>query len=403
MSGIENSGKGDPKCNQEGTFPVVIDEQTARVPDHGVGSHGIQKQTPHRQSKRQQILDNIKVPRLSAAEVSRLIAIEIVLIIQEMRTCEGDDDAAALKLKNFIGQIRALRAVAEVAKVADVWSKRDVVLFDGPGFNFVLGEIASYCEEAASTALRGDNTAVNSIMRELHDIIGVRRTELRSYCTGEDRQSLEAEPTDRWTSEPATENDAPAQAMAHHNEHKDHSEPENESEAEKNLKHPETSPTVPMTSKSRTQNGAGDTATEHNNERNDHSEPESESGANENLKRPETSLTFPSLHKQETKNAAVDKATAHRDEHNDHSEPEKEIEADEHPQRPKTPSSVRLPRNPTTENGAPYTLTPHRDERSDHSEPEDDTLPFEDLLESEADRATAKEVRKSIIKHEESD
>jgi hypothetical protein len=62
-----------------------------------------------------------------------------------------------------------------------------------------------------------------------------------------------------------------------------------------------------------------------------------------------------------------------------------------------------LPRNPTTENGAPYTLTPHRDERSDHSEPEDDTLPFEDLLESEADRATAKEVRKSIIKHEESD
>ena len=358
MSGIENSGNGGPKCNQEGTFPVVIDEQTARVPGDGVGSHGIQKRTPHRQSKLQQILDNIKVPRLSAAEVSRVIAIEIVLIIQEMQTCEGDDDAAALKVKNFIGQIRALRAVAEVAKVADVWSKRDAVLFDGPGFNFVLGEMASYCEEAASRALGGDRAAVNSIMRELHDIIGVRRTELRCYCTREDRQSLDAGPTDGWKSEEeekAFENDAQAQATAHHNEHKDHSEPKIESEAGKHLKHPETAPTVPMTSQPRTKDGAGDKAAERHNERNDHSKPENESGADENLKRPETSPTLPSLHKRETKNGAPKKATA------------------------------------------------HPNERSDHSEAKDDILPFEGLIESEADRAAAKKVWKSIIEHEESD
>ncbi len=216
MSGIENSGNGGPKCNQEGTLPVFSNEQTGRVPGHGVGSHGRQKQTPHRQSKLQQLLDNIKEPRLSAAEVSRLIAIEIVLIIREMQTCESDDDAGALKLKNFIGQIRALRAVAEVAKVADVWSKLDSVRFDAPGFDFVLGEIASYCKEAASTALRGDRVAVNSIMRELHDIIGARRTELRCYCTGEDRQRLEDEPNNRWTNEPGNEDGVPAQAMARH-------------------------------------------------------------------------------------------------------------------------------------------------------------------------------------------
>jgi len=110
-----------------------------------------------------------------------------------------------------------------------------------------------------------------------------------------------------------------------------------------------------MTSQPRTKDGAGDKAAERHNERNDHREPENESGADENLKRPETSPTLPSLHKRETKNGAPKKATA------------------------------------------------HPNERSDHSEAKDDILPFEGLIESEADRAAAKKVWKSIIEHEESD
>src|SRR5271168_984539 len=380
MSGSENSGNGGPKYNQEGTFPVFSNEQTARVPGHGLGSHGVQKQAPNRESKLPEILDKIKDPKVSVAEVTRLIAVEMTLITQDMRTCESEG-AAVFKLKSCMAQIRALRAVAEAAKEADAWTKRDVFDFDGPKFQYVFGEFSKEFKKAALTVLRDDTSTVKSIMMHLRDNLAMRDEEIRretekinydmdapsadlasqevnkplESSKNEIQQCIDPSSTIQLHNEQTTDNGAADDATANRDDHNDHSEPKIESEADKRLKHPETSPTVPMTSQPRTKDGAGDKAAERHNERNDHREPENESGADENLKRPETSPTLPSLHKRETKNGAPKKATA------------------------------------------------HPNERSDHSEPEDDILPLDDLIESEADRAVAKEVRRSIIEREESD
>src|SRR5271163_1189925 len=177
MSGIENSGNGGPKYDREGTFPVFSNEQTALVPGHGLGSHGVQKQAPNRESKLPEILDKIKDPNVSAAEVTRLIAVEMALITQDMRTCESDG-AAVSKLKSYTEQIRALRAVAEAAKEADAWTEREVFDFDGPKFRFVFGEFLKEFKRAALTVLRDDTSTVNNIMKHLRDNLAVREEEL---------------------------------------------------------------------------------------------------------------------------------------------------------------------------------------------------------------------------------
>src|SRR5271170_4874018 len=254
MSGSENSGNGGPKYNQEGTFPVFSNEQTARVPGHGLGSHGVQKQAPNRESKLPEILDKIKDPKVSLAEVTRLIAVEMTLITQDMRTCESEA-AAVFKLKSCMAQIRALRAVAEAAKEADAWTKRAVFDFDGPKFQYVFGEFGKEVKKAALTVLRGDTSTVNSIMLHLHDNMAMREPELQretekinydmdapsaDLASQEVNKPLESfedksnplvniSPTERLGNTQKAENGAADKATAHHNEPSDHSEPEDDS------------------------------------------------------------------------------------------------------------------------------------------------------------------------------
>ena len=284
MSGIENSGNGGSKYNQERIFPAFSNEQAVRVPGHVLGLHGIQKQAPNRESKLPEILDKIKDPNVSVAAVIRLIAVEMTVITQDMQTCESEA-TAVFKLKSCMAQIRALRAVAEAAQDADAWTKRDVLDFDGPKFKFVFGEITKEFKKAALAVLRDDISTVKSIILQFRDNIAMREEELR-----------------RETEKISYGMDAPSADLA--------SQEVNE-------------------------------AREPFKDKVDRSF--------------DTSLTdrLGDMHK--TGNSAVDKAT------------------------------------------------PHRTERSDHIEPEDDILPFQGLIESEADRTAAKKVRKSIIRREESD
>ena len=253
--GSRTTEKGEPRDNQEDIFPVFINEQTARVPVHGSVPRPFQKQVPNRESKLPEILDKLKDPNFSLAEVTRLIAAETTLIAQDIRTCESDG-AAAFKRKNSMGQITALRALAETAKAADAWAKRDVLNFDGPKFKFALGKIAGYFKEAALKALRGDKSTVNSIMRHWGDILAVHELELRretekigygtdapsahlhsqelnephEFFKGKNLQCPETPPTGQLASKPTTENGAPDNATAHHSERSDYDELENGTE-----------------------------------------------------------------------------------------------------------------------------------------------------------------------------
>jgi hypothetical protein len=178
MNGIENNKKGDPEYNLEDHLPVFINEGTARVLSPRSVSGGVQKQIPNRESKLPEILDIIKDPNFSVSEITRLITVEMTLIAQDMRTYESDR-AAGFKLKNCTGQIKALRAVAEAAKEADAWAKREDLDFDGPKFNFVYGEFIKDVKKAAQAVLKDDQTTVQSIMKHLRDILAVHEPELR--------------------------------------------------------------------------------------------------------------------------------------------------------------------------------------------------------------------------------
>ncbi len=69
--------------------------------------------------------------------------------------------------------------MAEAAKEADTWVKQDVLIFDGPKFKFVFGEISKYVKKAAQEARGGNETTVNSILRHFRDIVAVIEAELR--------------------------------------------------------------------------------------------------------------------------------------------------------------------------------------------------------------------------------
>jgi hypothetical protein len=174
MNGIENHGNGGPKDK----LPNFINEQVARVTVDGSASPRVETPAPDAESKLGEILDKLQDPNVSIAEALRLIPVEIGLLIQEMGTNEAND-AAASRRKSCLEQIGALRVLAKVAKEADAGAKRDVLNFDGPKFKFVLGEMVRYFKEAALTALRGDTSAVNNIMKEWRDLMAINETELR--------------------------------------------------------------------------------------------------------------------------------------------------------------------------------------------------------------------------------
>jgi hypothetical protein len=250
MSGVDSNKNGGSKDKQEGFFPHVTNEP--------IGS-----QTPNPESKLPIIVDKIKDSRVTAAEISRLIAVEMALITQHMRSCENDG-AAALKLKSYTNQIHALREVAEAAKEADAWSKRDSQEYFGPRFDFLLCEIVSCCQQAAYNVLRGHRPLVDKIMEELISLIGMQYLDLRSYCTGEDDGSLESLPIDPRAS--------CMDLIRTHLSSQELNEPR-ELFKRKEPQGPETPPTSQQDTKQASEKVAPDNATSHQGENSEHKEP----------------------------------------------------------------------------------------------------------------------------------
>jgi hypothetical protein len=360
MSEIENKENGGPKDNQDAIFPVFVNEQTARVPVHGSVPRPLQKQAPNCESKLPEILDKLlKDPNFSVAEVNRLIAVEMALIVQDMRTCESDG-AAAFKRKNYMGQIGALRALAEAAKEADAWAKRaDVLNFDGPKFKFAFDKIVDYFKEAALKALKGDESTVNSILSHWRDIMAVHDQELRreteKFSSGTDAPSAHL---------PSQELNEPREFFKG-----------------KNLQCPETPPTGQSASKPTTENGATDNPTADHSERSDHHEPENGTEPPED-----------SVESEPDEDGAPDDETTDYSEHSD-DEPESGTEPSED-----------LVESEADEDGAEDNATADYTERGVHDEPANGTEPpYRDLADSDADLPMMRNVWESSKREQESD
>lgn len=134
---------------------------------------------PRRESRLPEIQEKIADPNSPAAEIMRLIHQELALVIGEMRHYEHDKSAAP-KLRNCAVQVTALCALQKLVERADARSKKDLLNFDGPKFQYVFGELVDLFKKAAEQALgRGSEPSVQSIMRHFRDLVAMHEQDLR--------------------------------------------------------------------------------------------------------------------------------------------------------------------------------------------------------------------------------
>src|ERR1700740_969450 len=94
MSSKDNINCKDANENENTLFPIFLDEQTGCVPGNSSPSAG-EKAGPNRESKLAEITLKLEDRDVPVLEVKRLIAKEIVLTMQYMRTLGREGAAAA--------------------------------------------------------------------------------------------------------------------------------------------------------------------------------------------------------------------------------------------------------------------------------------------------------------------
>ena len=109
------------------------------------------------------------------AEASRLIAIEIARVAEDLGDCEVGD---AVKLKIYEQQLKALRELGRQLTDADTLSKKDVLNFDGPKFAFVLGIIINNFVKAMTEAGVPEDLRA-SIMKHYRDQMQIDEVTIR--------------------------------------------------------------------------------------------------------------------------------------------------------------------------------------------------------------------------------
>lgn len=122
-----------------------------------------------------EILEMINNPEKPVSEINRIIAGEIAVATGAISTLE---QANGYKLKFLTEQVKALRELSKTLSESEVLSKKDVLNFDGPKFQFVFQElIGAFRKSAKDSGLTEDQ--INSLLRNFRDIMALKEPELR--------------------------------------------------------------------------------------------------------------------------------------------------------------------------------------------------------------------------------
>jgi len=95
------------------------------------------KERKFRKERLENIRERITDTNYDPAEASRLIAIEMVRVAEDLSGCMGDGPVDTLRLKVYEQQLKALRELGRQLTDADTLSKKDILNFDGKKFEFV--------------------------------------------------------------------------------------------------------------------------------------------------------------------------------------------------------------------------------------------------------------------------
>lgn len=121
------------------------------------------------------VLEMINDPEKPVSEIQRLIAAEIASVTGTI-SCMPDEKG--YKLKVMTEQIKALRELSKTLTEADVLSKKDILNFDGPKFQFVFQEIVGYFRKSLKEAGLAEDL-VNTVLRNFKDTMSLKEVELR--------------------------------------------------------------------------------------------------------------------------------------------------------------------------------------------------------------------------------
>ncbi len=114
-----------------------------------------------------EILQKLEDPNCSAAEVSRLITVELGKIARD--SVRGGREAQdAWKQKGWETQVKVLTALAKQLNDTEILSKKDSLNFDGPKFKWVLREIVNTFKKTLEEC-NLDKAMVNNIILQFSD------------------------------------------------------------------------------------------------------------------------------------------------------------------------------------------------------------------------------------------
>lgn len=127
-----------------------------------------------------EIADRLEDSNISLDEITRLIAIEIVHIIEAMQSCE-ENGTPKSQLKSYLEQVKALRLLSRTFVESYAPAKRDVLNLAGPKFVFVFDKILECFKDALeeSTGRPRDDASNQHIIRTFADLIRQRDTDIQ--------------------------------------------------------------------------------------------------------------------------------------------------------------------------------------------------------------------------------
>lgn len=143
----------------------VISNDTFSVAPSGAVAQP-EKDTEHN-DKFDEILEKLQDPNCSAAEVSRLITVELGKVARDS-VRSGKDPGDAWKQKSWETQVKVLSALAKQLSETEVLSKKDNLNFDGPKFKWVLGEIVNLFKKTLEEC-NFDSALTNNILLQFSD------------------------------------------------------------------------------------------------------------------------------------------------------------------------------------------------------------------------------------------
>ena len=122
-----------------------------------------------------EILELISDPQKAVGDINRLVAGELAVVTNLMSQLSQTD---GYKLKFFSERIKALRELSKTLAESEAISKRDILNFDGPKFQYVFQElIASFKKAMKEAGIQ--ETSANEVLRNFRDIMAMKEVELR--------------------------------------------------------------------------------------------------------------------------------------------------------------------------------------------------------------------------------